>query len=233
MDKNPSYLEIEHFLHNIWAFEMLEPDQLGLLAKIIKPRNLGRDEILWLQGQRVTYFTVVYNGNLRSVRRSSSGAEKLVSVLPRGHHFGLAEMITGATSAVTIIANKPSLVLTMDHKLLKKRLLSSADICYRLMQTMARAIFSLTRELERASFENVPTRLSRLLLRKSTSPLGSPLPQSITHADLALQIGISRETVSRVLAEFKKKKLIETGYRSITVLNRDGLMNYIEDYDQW
>jgi CRP/FNR family transcriptional regulator len=120
---------------------------------------------------------------------------------------------------------------------LKNKLLADAEICFRLMQTMARAIFSLTRELERASFETVHTRLARLLLRRDSqrsSPLGMLSGSGRTsHEELAVQIGVSRETVSRVLSEFKKKNLIETGYRKIEVLNRDGLMEFVEDYDQW
>ena len=237
MVENITKAEIDRFLSNFGPFELLEPQQIKVLARLVTPRRLGSNEILWLQGQQVTHFTIVYAGALRSVRRTAAGAEKLVSTLRSGQHFGLAEMITGATSAVTIIASRDSTLLSMGRGALRRELLSNAEISYRLMQTMARAIFSLTRELERASFENVPTRLARLLLKK-VSPGRGPVggsrgPRQLSHSDLALQVGVSRETVSRVLAGFKKKGLIETGYRSITVLNADGLMEYIEDYDQW
>ena len=162
---------------------------------------------------------------------------ELVTKLTAGYHFGLAEMITQATSVVTLIADIPSVILRMDGHLLRTRLLNHADICYRLMQTMSRAIFGLTQELERASFENVHTRLARLLLRKRPSGAGlpiAPVTQSkVSHQELAVQIGASRETVSRALADFKRKGIIETSYRNITVRNRDGLMEYIGEYDQW
>ena len=57
--------------------------------------------------------------------------------------------------------------------------------------------------------------------------------KGVRHGDLAVQMGVSRETVSRVLGEFRKKGYIETGYRKIVVRDRDGLMGYVEDYDQW
>ncbi len=237
MLKKVSGAQIEAFLSDFGPFELLDPRQIKVLARLVTPRRLHTNQILWLQGQQVTHFTIVYAGALRSVRRTAAGAEKLVSTLETGQHFGLAEMITGATAAVTIMASRDSTLLSMSQTALKRELLSNAEISYRLMQTMARAIFSLTRELERASFENVHTRLARLLLKK-VSPRHSPLagakaPRRLSHADLALQVGVSRETVSRVLADFKKKGIIQTGYRSISVLNPDGLMTYIDDYDQW
>lgn len=228
---------IAEFLGNIWAFERLDDEQLRILADLVHTRNLAEDQVVWLQGQEVTYFTIVYSGRLRSVRRTASGSEKLVTKLTAGYHFGLAEMITQATSVVTLIADMPSVILRMDGNLLRTRLLNHADICYRLMQTMSRAIFGLTQELERASFENVHTRLARLLLKKRPSGAGLPIApvtqNKVSHQELAVQIGASRETVSRALADFKRKGIIETSYRNITVRDRDGLMEYIGEYDQW
>lgn len=228
--------QIEQYLAHTSVFEMLEPAHMTILAQLVRTRKLAADEIIWLQGQTVTYFSIVFSGKLRSVRRTSAGSEKLVSILPAGHHFGLAEMITTAASAVTLIADEPTVILTMDYKALRHELLSHNEISYHLMQTMARAIFRLTREIERTSFENVHTRLARLLLVGSRQPPAVNSPQTgqnISHQELAVQLGVSRETVSRVLADFKNKHLIKTGYRTITILNRDGLMDHIEDYDQW
>ena len=237
MAKTIEKREIEEFLRNIWAFKLLDPDQLLSLARLVVVRKFASNEILWLQGQSVTHFSIVFNGRLRCVRGSSGGSEKLLGTLNRGYHFGLAEMITGATSTVTLIADKPTIILAIDRNSLLKKLLSDNGICYRLMQTMARTIFDLTRELERASFENVHTRLARLLLKGHShrSELnGSARPgRNISHEELSVQLGVSRETVSRVLSDFRKKGLIKTAYRQIQILDRDGLMEYIEDYDQW
>lgn len=226
-------IDVEDFLKHIWAFERLEAEQLHVLAELVRSRNLRKDEVLWLQGQKITFFSIVYSGQLRTLRRSSGGNEKLVSVLSPGQHFGLAEMITHADSAVTIMANQDSTILTIDQKSLQRELLSNAEICYRLMQTMARAIFTLTNEVEKTSFENVRTRLARLLM-KETRPRAhaalqgkDPKVYEISHEQLAVQLGVSRETVSRILAEFKRLGLIDTAYRRITINDRDSLRNYL------
>jgi len=228
--------EIERFLGNMNALSGLSAQHFGLLARLVHVRKMEPEEVLWRQGQKVTHFNIIFEGCLRSVRLSVGGQEKLLSTLPPGYHFGLAEMITGADSSTTIIANKRSRVLMLDRKTLQEQLLSHVEICYRLMQIMARAIFSLTRQLEQAAFENVHTRLARLLLRKTAGgkedvSRGNVLA-NISHADLALQVGVSRETITRVLADFKEQGLIETGYRSIVVDDIDGLMSYVEDYEQ-
>jgi len=225
---------IADFLQQIWAFELLDKEHLNKLAQMVNVRHLQPEQIIWLQGQPITHFTVVYQGRLKAIRGSAAGNEKLLSSLIPGYHFGLAEMITGATSAVALIAEKPSTVFNITHNSLRNLLLKNNTLCYRFMQTMARAIFSLTRELERTSFEKVHTRLARLLLKGQSGPLSpQQFGKNITHKQLSVQLGVSRETISRVLADFRQEKLIKTSYCNITVTNRDGLMQYIEDYDQW
>jgi len=228
-----SLREIEQFLANMNALAGLSSQHFCLLARLVHVRKMEPEEMLWRQGQKITHFNIIFEGCLRSVRLSVSGQEKLLSTLPPGYHFGLAEMITGADSSTTIIASEQATVLMLDRKTLQEQLLSHVEICYRLMQIMARAIFSLTRQLEQAAFENVHTRLARLLLHKITGPKEnmseSNFLENISHADLALQLGVSRETVTRVLADFKQHCLIETGYRTLRIRDIAGLMTYVED----
>ncbi|MBN1844990.1 MAG: Crp/Fnr family transcriptional regulator [Sedimentisphaerales bacterium] len=224
------------FLGRLKPWEGLSVEHLRFLAGLVHVRRLEADEVLWRQGQRITHFIIVYYGFFRSVRLSVTGQEKLLNTLTPGHHFGLAEMITGSDSSTDIIAGQPAAVLMIDHKTLRDELLSNAEICYHLMQIMAKAIFNLTRQLEQAAFETVHTRLARLLLRKlagrkAAGDRGNIL-SPVTHADLALQVGVSRETISRVLADFRRHHWIETGYRSIALSNPQGLLTLVEDYEQ-
>jgi CRP/FNR family transcriptional regulator len=46
---------------------------------------------------------------------------------------------------------------------------------------------------------------------------------TLTHEEIAERIGASRETVTRVLATFRRKKLVETRGSSLVVTNRAGL----------
>lgn len=224
------------FLRDISAFELMEPVHLRSLSELVSIKLFQRDEVLWLQGQQVTFFTVVYQGRFRSVRRTSTGSEKLLSTLTRGRHFGLAEMITGRESSVTIIADEASTILAIGQKPLRQMLLRDADICYRLMQTMARTIFNLTNELERASFETVPIRLARLLLKNHNLSIDNEFSShsasrdgyQASHEELATKLGVSRETISRTLAEFRKKGLIRTQYRKIKVVDAEGLTDIME-----
>ena len=63
-------------------------------------------------------------------------------------------------------------------------------------------------------------RIARWLLIQPTAD-GAPI--KATHEGIGQAVGLSRVTVSRVLGELSALGLVGLGYRSVTVLDRDGL----------
>jgi CRP/FNR family transcriptional regulator len=70
-------------------------------------------------------------------------------------------------------------------------------------------------------------KLARLLL--SCAPVGSPiadeqrLRSAMTHEEMAQRIGSSRETVTRLLSNLKKKRLIRLEGATLVIRDRMGL----------
>lgn len=149
-------------------------------------------------------------------------------------HFGLAEMITGEGSAVAVRAEKPSVLGVLSKEAFRREVLADPALCYALMQTMARSIFRLVRELDHATFESVPQRLARCLLAVARhsgirADRGIQLLPAPTHHELANLVGASRETVTRALGKMKKAGLIDLGYKRITILDQDRLQESVLD----
>ena len=78
-------------------------------------------------------------------------------------------------------------------------------------------------------------RLAQLLMSFSDEgPAGiglSPIVCSFTRQDLANMIGTVKETVTRVLTEFKNENLITTNGRKIQVINTAGLDRIVNMYE--
>jgi CRP/FNR family cyclic AMP-dependent transcriptional regulator len=70
---------------------------------------------------------------------------------------------------------------------------------------------------------SVTARVARRLLRLA-APNGVV---SVTQDDLAKLVGIARATLQRAFEEFAQADAIQTGYRSITITNRDVLERYV------
>jgi CRP-like cAMP-binding protein len=142
-------------------------------------------------------------------------------------------MITGTGSAATLRAESASTLAVLNHSSFRRKVLSDPDLSYALMQTMARSIFRLVRELEYTTFESVPQRLARTLSalvssQGIASSEGIQILHAPTHQDLANLVGASRETVTRTLAKMQADGLLKIGYRRLTILDADGLAKITE-----
>ncbi len=221
-------IQIEALLERVPLLSRLDDAHRQALCRLFVPASADAGEMILLQGEPVRSFLILCRGEMVAIRRSPEGRERVVAVLKPGMHFGLAEMITNAGSAVTLRAEKPSLLAVLNHDAFRREVLAQPALCFALMQTMARTIFRLVRELDSATFESVPRRLARTL-RVLADAEGVPTAEGLTvfqaptHQDLANLIGASRETVTRALAQMRRDGLIDVGYRQITVKDRQGL----------
>lgn len=219
---------IATLLRRISLFRPLQDRQIRRLAQLFTVTPVEPRHLVLVQGEAVENFIVVCSGELVMLRTSSDGRERVVASLRPGMHFGLAEMITGAGSAVTIRTEAPSNLGVLYQGAFRREVLANPKLCYALMQTMARSIFHLVRELEHTTFESVPQRLARCLLALAASQgiqtsRGIEIFRPLTHQDLARLVGASRETITRALGTMQTAELVEVGYRRIILRDREGL----------
>ena len=68
-------------------------------------------------------------------------------------------------------------------------------------------------------FKRMDRRVASLLLNQAKGQN----PMRVTHQEIAAELGSSREVISRILEDFSKEELIESGRGTIEVLDFEGL----------
>ncbi|NLF32703.1 MAG: Crp/Fnr family transcriptional regulator [Planctomycetes bacterium] len=215
-------------LERIPLFARLDAAQIARLSRQFITARFRAGERVIMQGDPVQRFIVVHRGELSLLRSSADGRERIVAMLRPGMHFGLAEMITGEGSAVAVRAEQECILGVLSQEAFRREVLADTKLSYALMQTMARSIFRLVRELDHATFESVPQRLARYLLAAAhhsglRTDRGIQILRAPTHQELANLVGATRETVTRALGKMRDQGLLELGYRRITILDHERL----------
>ncbi|PMP87215.1 MAG: Crp/Fnr family transcriptional regulator, partial [Chloroflexus aggregans] len=81
----------------------------------------------------------------------------------------------------------------------------------------------VSRRIEEVAFKSVPARLASVLLEMSeTQPAAAPQPTRVprrTHQQLADMINAYRETVTKVINQFRDARLLDIDSSGITLLN--------------
>ena len=168
---------------------------------------------------------VILDGRIKIVATLNDGGESLLSVRGAGSLVGELAALDGAPRLASAIVLEPltALVLTADRfrDFLTRHPVAALEL--------ARMLIDRLRESDRRRAEfgshDVTRRLATLLLdlsaRESTE--GGNAGITLSQHELAGMIGASRESVARALATLRSRSLVETGRRTITVVDPEGL----------
>jgi CRP/FNR family cyclic AMP-dependent transcriptional regulator len=86
---------------------------------------------------------------------------------------------------------------------------------------MGQRVVEAENRLEQMAYSTIASRLAGLLLE-----LGEDDPQDlvrVTHQELADMLGTWRETISKTLQEFRRRGMVASGRRQLTLLDKEAL----------
>jgi CRP-like cAMP-binding protein len=107
----------------------------------------------------------------------------------------------------------------IEHLLIEK-----PRVALRFLELLANRLSEVEARLEVVAFKGVPARLAAEILRLGRAAPGGRV-DGVSHQDLADAVGAYRETVTRVLNEFKRDGLIGLDRRCIIIKNAAGLQS--------
>ena len=190
-----------------------------LLAESRSPRKYRAGQLIYLQGARPDHFYYLISGSVRSFISSSSGEERVLTIHRAGDLMGEASFFDGCPRVTSAMAVVDCLILAIDRAQLDAAFQRHPELALPMLQHLARTVRMLSDHVGASSLP-AQQRIARWLLRQPPADDGSICA---THEGIGQAVGLSRVTVSRVLGEFASQKLVELGYRSVTLLSRDGL----------
>jgi CRP/FNR family transcriptional regulator len=149
---------------------------------------------------------LVMRGSVRLFHRGPDGRELTVDLLGRGRLFGLSALFGLVGEGLLAEAATDALICLADTATFLSLLARWPRVKLLLAQHLGTRLLHLERQLARLTAADARTRLASVLWHLARE-VGETLPggerqiaRPPTHADLARQIGSSRETVTRLLA---------------------------------
>jgi CRP-like cAMP-binding protein len=147
--------------------------------------------------------------------------------------FGAGPLSSGGGWVASVTARTPCIVATVAHDQVR-RLLAQEPGWWRYIALHIQELFAATLQaLCDAYIRNGEARCAAVLLRLSQWPgqTGAPAPIACTQAELAAMCAMSRQSLVAVLDQLESQRLIERGYRSITVRDTEALRAFVAAAD--
>lgn len=189
------------------------------------------DGILVLQGESGDALYVLTGGMVKVIVAAESGMETTVAVRSRGDLIGEFAVLDGMPRTATARA-----VGTVGAvRIGRASFLAFGDRYPAVLGTVTRSLVAKMRAAtERHAAERTwgaRERLAKVIYELAANYGESAgggdvvIPLPLTQMELGELAGVAVSTTERVLAEFRKKGVIATGYREIAVRNMDFLEN--------
>lgn len=199
-------------------FNNLDRSEMKEIASIINHRNYKKGELVYIAGDEDRNLYIINSGRIKISRISSSGKEQFIRVLSSGEFMGELSIFKPSTTMDNAECLEDTNMCVINNKDLKRILEKYPLISLKIMEELSKRLERAESLIENINLRSVEERLADILLELSDSD--GKVELNITKRDLASQIGMSSETLSRKLSAFQELGIIELkGHRIINILN--------------
>jgi CRP/FNR family transcriptional regulator len=214
------------FLRKSPIFSTLNPTELLDLSKYAIECSLEPNEFLIHEGDSCKYFYILVDGKLRIFLYSSLGKElTLITFFRSGDVLGPTSVFRDRPSSGSIQALTDTRVLRFKKEDIVSFILNHPQVSLEIIKVLAARVSELNRRLRDVVGERAEQRLLRAMLALSHR-YGTTL--NITRHELAEMIGVTTETVIRILSSLKKMRIIASVRGKITIIDEARLRSLSE-----
>jgi CRP/FNR family cyclic AMP-dependent transcriptional regulator len=197
------------------------PEHLSAsLFKSATPAELNADEVLFLAGDAGDGCYRVEDGLLKVTMVSRSGTERILAFFGPGGIVGELSIIDGLPRSASVVAVRAAKLSFLSRAAFEDFATKHPEVYKSLVTMIAARLRETDAAVAAGSFLPLRGRVACTLLELAQDfgqDVGSGrivIRQKIGQSDLAAMAGIARENVSRILNDWKRRKLVSrlSGY---------------------
>jgi CRP/FNR family transcriptional regulator len=187
-----------------------------------------KSAILFVEGQSPRGVFVLCSGKAKLSASSREGKTIILKVSQPGDVLGLNATISDRPYEVTAEMLEPGQANFIARAAFLEFLRRNGEVAVRVAEQLSRNYYTAYEEIRTLGLTNSPAeKFAKLLLSWSSDSQStgnsSQLRLTLTHEEIAQMIGTTRETVSRLFSEFKKKQLLQLKGSALTIRNKSAL----------
>jgi len=184
--------------------------------------------MLFIEGQQPRGVFVLCAGRAKLFTSSTEGKTIITKVSEAGDVLGLNATISSRPYEVTAEMVEPGQANFIARDAFLQFLREHGEVALRVAEQLSRNYYSAYEEIRTLGLTTSPAeKFAKLLLSWNTDVGQSPGPVAmrltLTHEEIGEMIGTTRETVSRLFAEFKKKQLVQLKGSTLIIRNKTAL----------
>jgi CRP/FNR family transcriptional regulator, cyclic AMP receptor protein len=192
-----------------------------------------KGSLLFVEGEDPRGIFILCSGRAKLTTSSTEGKTLIVKIAEPGEVLGASATILGKPYEVSAETIEPSQLNFIKRDDFLRFLGTNAEACMHTAQQLSEKYHSAQREIRSLGLsQTTAEKLARLLLDwcdrgGEQTTKGVRLKVLLTHEEIAQMIGTTRETVTRLLSDFKRKKIIDVKGSSLFITSKPQLENMV------
>ena len=192
-----------------------------------------KGSLLFVEGEQPRGIFILCSGRAKLTTSSTEGKVLIVKIAEPGEVLGASATILGKPYEVSAETIEPAQLNFIKREDFMKFLNTDSEACMHTAQQLSEKYHSAQREIRSLGLsQTTGEKLAKLLLdwcdrNGEPTPKGIRLKVLLTHEEIAQMIGTTRETVTRLLSDFKRRKIIDVKGSTVNVLLRDELAQMV------
>ena len=192
-----------------------------------------KGSLLFVEGEQPRGIFVLCSGRAKLTTSSTEGKVLIVKIAEPGEVLGASATILGKPYEVSAETIEPSQLNFIKRDDFLRFLGTHAEATMHTAQQLSEKYHCAQREIRSLGLaQTTGEKLAKLLLdwcdkNGERTTKGTRLKVLLTHEEIAQMIGTTRETVTRLLSDFKRRKVLEVKGSTVVVLSRELLMDMV------
>ena len=201
-------------------------------------RTVEEGSFFFLQGDPAVYFYILVSGKVKLLQSNPAGQQVNLRTINEWQLFGAIGAIRkDALYPATAQALEPSASLAIESSFLHEALKTRPYLNFGLMRLMTGYIQEMQERYRELATERVECRIALTVLR-----LAAQIGERVGGDETMVELPLSRQdvaeasgttifTVSRVLADWERRGLVETGRERVLIRSPHGLVQISDGVD--
>ncbi len=211
------------------TFCRLPDSALRAFESIKFATSYPKDAVLFVEGQSPRGIFVICKGRVKLSMSSIDGKTIILKIAEPGEVLGLSATVSAKPYELTAETIDPCQVNFVKREDFLRFLKQHVDACFRVAEQLSEKYNSSCHELRSLGLSHSATEKIAKLLLEWSCRAGDALKQdsrfklALSHEEIAQMIGTSRETVTRVFSELRKKEIIQSKGSTMSIRNKAAL----------
>src|SRR3974390_864877 len=202
------------------------------LSAITSSASYPKGATLFVEGQPARGVFILCSGRVKLSTSSADGKTLILRISEPGEVLGLPATVTGTCYELTADVIEPAQANFISRNEFLNFLKDNGEAALRVAQQLGETYHAAVSEMRTIGLSHsAGEKLARFLLEWAANYPEEKgqirIKLTLTHEEIAQMIGSSRETVTRLLADFRKKQLLQVMGSTLIIKNKAALESII------